>query len=53
MVDSERITVRIPAEKLQALQALVDTGKYPTISDAIRAAIDTFVETLLARKGGQ
>jgi Arc/MetJ-type ribon-helix-helix transcriptional regulator len=44
MVDSERITVRIPAEKLQSLQALVDTGKYPTISDAIRAAIETFVE---------
>jgi Arc/MetJ-type ribon-helix-helix transcriptional regulator len=45
MVDSERITVRIPAEKLQALQALVDNGKFPTISDAIRAAIETFVET--------
>jgi len=27
------------------LQALVDNGKFPTISDAIRAAIDTFIET--------
>jgi Arc/MetJ-type ribon-helix-helix transcriptional regulator len=45
MVDSERITIRLPSEKLQALQNLVDTGKYPTISDAIRAAIDSFIET--------
>ncbi|MGD1060674.1 MAG: ribbon-helix-helix domain-containing protein [Methanomassiliicoccales archaeon] len=44
MTDTERITVRIPAEKLRALQDLVDQGKYPTISDAIRAALDTFVE---------
>ena len=45
MSDTERITIRIPAEKLQALQGLVDNGKFPTISDAIRAAIDTFIET--------
>ena len=45
MVDSERITIRLPSEKLQALQNLVDIGKYPTISDAIRAAIDSFIET--------
>ena len=44
MTDTERITVRIPQEKLQALQELVDKGKYPTISDAIRAALDSFVE---------
>jgi Arc/MetJ-type ribon-helix-helix transcriptional regulator len=44
MTDSERITVRIPAEKLRALQELVDKGKFPTISDAIRAALDSFVE---------
>jgi Arc/MetJ-type ribon-helix-helix transcriptional regulator len=45
MSDSERITIRIPAEKLQALQELVDNGKYLNISDAIRAAIDSFIET--------
>jgi Arc/MetJ-type ribon-helix-helix transcriptional regulator len=45
MSDTERITIRIPAEKLQALQELVNIGKYPTISDAIRAAIDSFIET--------
>jgi Arc/MetJ-type ribon-helix-helix transcriptional regulator len=44
MGDTERITVRIPADKLTALQELVDKGKFPTISDAIRAALDSFVE---------
>ncbi len=34
----------MPHERIQSLQALVDQGKFPTISDAIRAAIDKFVE---------
>lgn len=46
--ESERVTVRLPADRLDALQALVDRGKYPTISDAIRAAIDSFVESQFA-----
>ncbi len=44
MVDTERITVRIPSDKVHALEELVKGGKFPTISDAIRAAIDSFVE---------
>ena len=44
MVESERVTIRLPGERIQALQALVDQGKFSTISDAIRAAIDKFVE---------
>ncbi len=44
MVDTERITVRIPSDKVEALDALVKQGKFPTISDAIRAAIDSFIE---------
>ena len=44
MSDTERITVRIPSEKVQALQALVKSGDFPTVSDAIRAAIETFVD---------
>ena len=43
-VDSERVTIRIPTERIKALQALVDSGQYSTISDAIRAALDKFVE---------
>lgn len=45
MVDTERITVRIPSDKVQALEELVKQGRFPTISDAIRAAIDSFVES--------
>ncbi len=45
MVDTERITVRIPSDKLEAMDGLVKQGKYPTISDVIRAAIDSFIDT--------
>jgi len=34
----------LPHERIASLQGLVDQGKFPTISDAIRAAIDKFVE---------
>ena len=44
MVESERVTIRLPSERIEALQALVTQGKFSTISDAIRAAIDKFVE---------
>jgi antitoxin ParD1/3/4 len=44
MSDTERITVRIPSEKVQALHALVKVGDYPTVSDAIRAAIESFID---------
>ena len=44
MVESERVTIRLPHERIASLQGLVDQGKFPTISDAIRAAIDKFVE---------
>jgi len=46
--DSERVTVRIPSERIEALQALVKSGEFATISDAIRAAIDNFIETQFA-----
>ena len=45
MSDTERITIRIPSDKVEALESLVKEGRFPTISDAIRAAIDSFVDT--------
>lgn len=45
MSDTERITIRIPTDKVDALETLVKDGRFPTISDAIRAAIDSFVES--------
>lgn len=47
MTESERVTIRIQAERIHALQSLVETGKFSTISDAVRAAIDRFVENEL------
>ncbi len=42
--ESERVTIRIPPNKIHALQRLVKSGDYDTISDAIRAAIDRFID---------
>lgn len=44
MSESERVTIRIPAERVEALQSLVEAGKFSTISDVVRTAIDRFVE---------
>jgi Arc/MetJ-type ribon-helix-helix transcriptional regulator len=46
--EAERVTIRIPSERLDALNDLVKSGKYDTISDAIRAAIDNFIDTQFA-----
>ncbi|MBA3045422.1 MAG: ribbon-helix-helix domain-containing protein [Candidatus Thermoplasmatota archaeon] len=43
--DSERVTIRIPKDRLDVLQHMVETGQFPNISDAIRAAIDSFIDT--------
>lgn len=46
--DTDKVTVRLPTERLEALEALVRSGKYSTMSGAIRAAIDEFIETQFA-----
>ena len=43
--DSERVTVRIPKDKVDALQSMVDKGEFRSISDVVRAAIDAFVDS--------
>ncbi len=42
--ESERVTIRIPPERIQQLQHLVKQGEFDTISDAIRHAINQFIE---------
>lgn len=42
--ESERVTIRIPPDKIQALHQLVKSGEYDTISDVIRSAIDRFID---------
>ena len=43
--DSERVTIRIPKDRLDALQKLIEQGQFGNLSDAIRASIDAFVDT--------
>jgi Arc/MetJ-type ribon-helix-helix transcriptional regulator len=43
--DSERVTIRIPKDRLDVLAKMVESGQFDNISDAIRASIDAFVET--------
>jgi Arc/MetJ-type ribon-helix-helix transcriptional regulator len=42
--ETERITVRVPAEKLEKLDRLVKSGDFKSKSDVIRAAIERFIE---------
>lgn len=43
--ETERITVRVPADKLEKLDELVKMGEFKSKSDVIRAAIERFIET--------
>lgn len=42
--ESERVTIRLPQDKIHAMQTLVKSGDYDTLSDVIRAAIDRFLD---------
>ena len=47
--ESLRITVRLPPEQVEKIDALLATGKYgKTVSDLIRRALDAFIETEMA-----
>jgi Arc/MetJ-type ribon-helix-helix transcriptional regulator len=41
---SEQIAVRIPSELAEALEELVETGRFETKADAVRTALETLVE---------
>ena len=41
--DSEKMTLRLPARYLKALDFLVDVDDFPSRSEAVRAAIRDFV----------
>lgn len=40
---TERVTVRVPTAQLEDIEALVEAGRYPNRSEAIRAAIGQLV----------
>ncbi len=43
-LESERVTIRLPPDKVKALHQLVKSGEFDNVSDAIRAAIDRFID---------
>jgi len=39
----QRITLRLPEPQINLLQQMVDSGEYPNISEAVRAAVRELV----------
>lgn len=44
MNSNERITVRLPSDKVRLLQSLVADGRYNNLSDVVREAVDEFID---------
>jgi len=40
----DRITIRLPPQQIELLEKLVDTGEYPTVSEAVRFAVRDFLD---------
>ncbi|MEW5759172.1 MAG: ribbon-helix-helix domain-containing protein [Candidatus Thermoplasmatota archaeon] len=40
----KKLTIRLPEEKIQEIEQLVEEGKFQTVSEAIRKAIETYIE---------
>jgi len=40
----ERVTLRLPRQQVEILQLMVDTGDFPSVSEAIRAAIRELID---------
>lgn len=40
----ERVTIRLPRQQVEILQLMVDTGDFPSISEAVRAAIRDLID---------
>lgn len=39
----ERITIRLPPQQVELLEKLVETGEFPTVSEAVRYAVREFL----------
>ena len=45
----QRITLRLPEQQINLLQLMVDSGEFPNISEAVRAAVRELVEKRASR----
>lgn len=41
----DRITIRLPQQQIDLLEKFVETGEFPTISEAVRYAVRDFLST--------
>lgn len=42
-VTMDRITIRLPPQQVELLERLVETGEFPTVSEAVRYAVREFL----------
>ena len=47
----ERVTLRIPAQQIEEVERMVDTGEFPNRSEAIRSAVREMVNEQDAESG--
>jgi antitoxin ParD1/3/4 len=45
----QRITLRLPEQQINLLQMMVDSGEFPNVSEAVRAAVRELVEKRASR----
>lgn len=45
----KRITIRLPEQQISLLERMVDTGEFPTVSEAIRDAVRESIEKRASR----
>jgi antitoxin ParD1/3/4 len=45
----QRITLRLPEQQINLLQLMVDSGEFPNLSEAVRAAVRELVEKRASR----
>ena len=45
----QRITIRLPEQQIRLLEKMVETGEFPTVSEAIRDAVRELIERRASR----
>lgn len=49
----ERVTLRIPKQQIEEVEQMVETGKFPNRSEAIRAAVRTMLNEKSEQRTGK
>lgn len=49
----ERVTLRVPEQQVEMLDALVEFGDFPSVSEAIRAGVRNLIERRCGAMSGK